>query len=268
MIYKEALDKLNGAKEEEIEDKLEKLTENKNLSPKERELLLKETVGILFTAAKEYKGEELYRVIRHGNEPISSYDGLWEEENSCFGEDFLTFFADPITPFLDGKVQKDERVNLLTYRKVVSENPELLLLSGFPDDSGVFELLQKDGLSDEGKQNYQKITRFIRKAIEDNDGAFLSEIEQVLTANEPVEAFYYALSNGSEYPIMKKEYAGNFYLCTSCIFCRLDSMNPEGEEVRIEPLAHNKESMLPGEAVLYDDFGEIGCFTFEKNDYQ
>ena len=267
MIYSEALKRLNEADEKEIVEKLAKLADKESFSEKKRKELLKETVGILFGAAKEYKGEELYRVIRGGNKIISAYEGLWEEE-SAFDNDFLTFYGDPITPFLEAKVKKDENANLLTYRKAVSENPVVLLLSGFPDDSGVFDVLQKDGLSDNGKQNYQRITHYIRQEIEKKDRSFLYELANVLTEGEPSDAFYYSLSDGSEYLGMKKDYIQDYYLCTSCIFCRLDFMEPAGDSVRIEPLMHNKAPMISGEDILYDDFGEIGCFTFEKNDYR
>lgn len=270
MSYRESIEKLNSADPDTLENELQKLSEMKNLSLDEWEDRLKNTIGMLFGASKEYKVEELYRVIKNDQKPPERFEKLWNAENSPFEADELIFYSDPITPFLDMAVVPDEKISLLTYRKAVEENPLLLLTEGLPDDSKVFEILKKDGLSDAGADNYRKISGFIRKKMQQSEKvfSFIAAVRRTLESDEPADAFEYEDASGASHVVIKAGYAAQYYICTSSIFCRLDSIDPDGENVRIEPLQHNKEPMLPGKEIAYDDFGEIGCFTFEKNDYE
>lgn len=270
MSYLESIEKLNNANSDELEKTLSDLSGLKEFSSEEWKKHLKNTVDMLFATSKEYKVKELYRVIKNGQKPLESFEKLWDTENFPFETDELIFYSDPITPFLDLAIAPDEKISLLTYRKAVEENPLLLLIEGLPDDSKVFEILKKDGLSDTGADNYRRISGFIRKKVQQpgKDFSFIAAVKQLLESEEPADAFEYTDENGVPYVVMKADYAAQYYVCTSSIFCRLDSIAPDGENVRIEPLQHNKEPMLSGKEIVYEDFGEIGCFTFEKNDYE
>ena len=137
MRYEEAIEKLNKTAAEELSEKLLKLENREGISEEELENLLSETVGILFTASKEIKAPELYRVVRNGGKPLDDHKKTLFEESPLFGEEYIRFSYDPIVPFVEGKIKEGETVSLMTYRKAVQENPLALLLEGFPEDSNV-----------------------------------------------------------------------------------------------------------------------------------
>ena len=157
MKYENAIEKLNGYNPEELSENLKKLENRAELSAEEVENLLAETVGVLFSASKEVKAPELYRVVRADGKPLCNHEKTLMEESPLFGEDYIRFCGDPIVPFVEGKIKEGETVSLMTYRKAVEENPLALLIEGFPEDSNVFDILAKDGFSESGKENYLKI---------------------------------------------------------------------------------------------------------------
>ena len=141
MRYEEAIEKLNKTAAEELSEKLLKLENREDVSKEELENLLSETVGILFTASKEIKAPELYRVFRNGGKPLKNHEKTLFEESPLFGEEYIRFSYDPIVPFVEGKIKEGETVSLMTYRKAVQENPLALLIEGYPEDSNVFDIL-------------------------------------------------------------------------------------------------------------------------------
>ena len=242
MRYEEAIEKLNSASSEELSEKIEKL-KNRGDMPEETEVfLLDETVGMLFSASKEIKAPELYRVVRNGGKPLFDHEKTLFEESPLFGEEYIRFSYDPIVPFVEGKIAEGETVSLMTYRKAVEENPLALLLEGFPEDSNVFDILEKDG-------------KIIRK------------IKNLLEGEEPCDALCYS-HEGADYVAMKKDIVDIYYICTSVIVCRLDWMENKGEMVEVTPLSHSVGAVVPGKKIEYDEFGEVGTFTFEMDDYR
>ena len=178
MRYEEAIEKLNNFSSEELSARLEKLENRTELSENEAYELLSETVGMLFTASKEIKAPELYRVVRNGGKPLENHEKTLFEESPLFGEEYIRFSYDPIVPFVEGKIKEGETVSLMTYRKAVQENPLALLLEGFPEDSNVFDILEKDGLEKSGKENYLKIAKFIKNELikDEKDGDMIRKI--------------------------------------------------------------------------------------------
>ena len=67
---------------------------------------------------------------------------------------------------------------------------------------------------------------------------------------------------------MKKDIVDIYYICTSVILCRLDWMENKGEMVEVTPLSHSVGAVVPGKEIEYDEFGEVGTFTFEMDDYR
>ena len=74
MRYEEAIEKLNNFSSEELSARLEKLENRTELSENEAYELLSETAGMLFTASKEIKAPELYRVVRNGGKPLENHE--------------------------------------------------------------------------------------------------------------------------------------------------------------------------------------------------
>ena len=141
------------------------------------------------------------------------------------------------------------------------------MLEGFPENSSVFNILEKDGLSENGKKNYLAICSFIRKELENcKPGCvFIENVKSALEDGAPSDAYCYSIS-GAEYCAFKPDYAKIYYRPTSSILCRLVSANED--EVKIEPLMHNSSVISDGAEIEYDDFGEVGNFTFEMADYR
>lgn len=249
---------------EELSEKLADLEMNEDFSSEEAKALLTETVGSLFAASKEVKAEELYRVIPGSGEPVKSFEDFWVAEDG-----YILFNSDPITPFLINEAAVGDEVTLLTFRKAVTENPLALMLEGFPENSTVFDILAKDGLEENGKENYLLICAFIKKMLNaSNPGCeFIEAVKALLENGEKCGAYCYSAGE-AEYFGVEPEYAQMYYLCTSSILCRLADIEESGEIIKIEPLMHNSSVIRPGEEVEYDDFGEVGCFTFEMNDYR
>ena len=269
MRYEEAIEKLNSASAEELSKKIEKLKNRENLPEEEIENLLNETVGMLFSASKEIKAPELYRVVRNGEKPIDNHEKTLFEESPLFGEEYIRFSYDPIVPFVEGKIAEGETVSLMTYRKAVEENPLALLLEGFPEDSNVFDILEKDGLEKSGKENYLKIAKFIKNELikDEKDGEIIRRIKALFEAEGECSALCYA-HDGADYVAMKKDIVDIYYICTSVIVCRLDWMENKGEMVEVTPLSHSVGAVVPGKKIEYDEFGEVGTFTFEMDDYR
>lgn len=269
MRYDEAIEKLNSASAEELLAKIEKLENRGGLSSEEVKNLLEETVGALFSASKEVKSEELYRVVRNGGKELCDHESTLTEESPLFGKDYIRFWADPIMPFVDGKIAEGETVSLMTYRKSVKENPLALLLEGFPEDSNVFDILEKDGLSENGKKNYLSVGKFIRNELmkDEKDGELIRKIKDLLEGEEQCTALCYS-HDGADYVAMRKDVADIYYICTSVIVCRLDWMENKGEMVEVTPLSHSCGFVVPGKEIKYDEFGEVGTFTFEMDDYR
>ncbi len=269
MRYEEAIEKLNFADREELSEKLKKLENRNELSKEEITALLSETVGILFSSSKEIKYEEIYRVVRNDGKPLENHGATLFEEEPLFGEDYIRFCHDPIVPFVEGKIKEGETVSLMTYRKAVKENPLALLMEGFPEDSNVFDILEKDGFTAEGKENYLLIAKFIKNELikEEKDEEFIGKIKDLLEGEEACTALCYS-HDEADYLAMRKDIIDIYYCCTSIIVCRLDWMENKGEMVEVTPLSHSKGFVVPGEKIEYDEFGEVGTFTFEMDDYR
>ncbi len=269
MRYEDAIEKLNTANSEELSEKIEKFKKRENLSEEEMNLLLSETVGMLFSASKEIKAPELYRVVRNGGKPLQNHEKTLFEESPLFGEEYIRFCYDPIMPFVEGKIAEGETVSLMTYRKAVAENPLALLIEGFPEDSNVFDILEKDGLEKSGKENYLAVAKFIKDELtkDEKDGELIRKIKNLLEGEELCTALCYS-NDGADYVAMKKDIVDTYYCCTSIIVCRLDWMENKGEMVEVTPLSHSKEFVLPGKEIEYEEFGEVGTFTFEMDDYR
>ena len=269
MRYEEAIEKLNNFSSEELSARLEKLENRTELSENEAYELLSETVGMLFTASKEIKAPELYRVVRNGGKPLENHEKTLFEESPLFGEEYIRFSYDPIVPFVEGKIKEGETVSLMTYRKAVQENPLALLLEGFPEDSNVFDILEKDGLEKSGKENYLKIAKFIKNELikDEKDGEIIRKIKSLFESEEKSTALCYS-HDGADYVAMKKDIVDIYYICTSVILCRLDWMENKGEMVEVTPISHSVGAVVPGKEIEYDEFGEVGTFTFEMDDYR
>ena len=269
MRYEEAIEKLNNFSSEELSARLEKLENRTELSENEASELLSETVGMLFTASKEIKAPELYRVVRNGGKPLDDHKKTLFEESPLFGEEYIRFSYDPIVPFVEGKIKEGETVSLMTYRKAVQENPLALLLEGFPEDSNVFDILEKDGLEKSGKENYIRIAKFIKNELikEEKDGDMIRKIKALFESEEKSTALCYS-HDGADYVAMKKDIVDIYYICTSVILCRLDWMENKGEMVEVTPISHSVGAVVPGKEIEYDEFGEVGTFTFEMDDYR
>lgn len=181
------------------------------------------------------------------------------------------FTSNPITPFTEEALECGDRLLLLTYRKVVCENPKLVLLEGVPEGSTVLGILEKEGLSENGRQNYLNICDFIRSvtAKENKDFALLSQIAELLEEESGASGFCFK-SGEAEHLVFWKEEAKIYYRCTSSIVCSLVAIGGSGGETKVEikPLAHNADKIEPNEPIEYKDFGEVGCFTFEMADYE
>ena len=269
MRYEEAIEKLNKTDTEELSEKLSKLENRGELPAEETENLLSETVGMLFSASKECKASELYRVVRNDGKPLDNHEKTLYEESPLFGEEYIRFSYDPIIPFVEGKIKEGETVSLMTYRKAVEENPLALLLEGFPEDSNVFDILEKDGLEKSGKENYLRIAKFIKNELikDEKDGEIIRKIKSLLEGEEPCAALCYS-HEGADYVAMKKDIVDIYYICTSVILCRLDWMENKGEMVEVTPISHSVGAVVPGKEIEYDEFGEVGTFTFEMDDYR
>lgn len=269
MRYEEAIEKLNSMNKEELSEKLSRLENREELSSEKVKNLLEETVGTLFSASKEIKTDELYRVIRNDGKPLENHEKTLFEEVPLFGEEYIRLCHDPIVPFVEGKIKEGETVSLMTYRKAVKENPLALLIEGFPEDSNVFEILEKDGFTAEGKENYLLITKFIKNELmkEDKDEKIIREIKNLLEGEEACTALCYS-HDGADYSVFRKDVLDIYYCCTSVIICRLDWMENKGEMVEVTPLSHSKGFVTPGSKIEYEEFGEVGTFTFEMDDYR
>ena len=269
MRYEEAIEKLNSASAEELSKKIEELKNRGDMPEETEKILLDETVGMLFSASKEIKAPELYRVVRNGEKPLDNHEKTLFEESPLFGEEYIRFSYDPIVPFVEGKIKEGETVSLMTYRKAVAENPLALLIEGFPEDSNVFDILEKDGLEKSGKENYLKIAKFIKNELikDEKDGEIIRKIKALFEAEGECSALCYA-HDGADYVAMKKDIVDIYYICTSVILCRLDWMENKGEMVEVTPLSHSVGAVVPGKEIEYDEFGEVGTFTFEMDDYR
>lgn len=269
MKYEESVKKLNEFDKKELFAKIEMLKNRKDLSWKETEKLLDETVGIMFSASKEIKAPELYRVVRNDGKCIENHEKSLFEEEPIFGEDYIRFAYDPIVPFVEAKIKEGETISLMTYRKAVSENPLGLLMEGFPEDSNVFDILKNDGFNESGKENYLEIAKYIKSELikEEKDPAVMKKIKSLLEGNDLCHALYYS-NDWADYVAMRKDIADIYYCCTSIIVCRLDWMENKGEMVEVTPLFHSIGYVLPGKEIEYEEFGEVGTFTFEMDDYR
>lgn len=269
MKYEESIKILNEFDKEELSEKLTKLEKRENLSEDEVNSLLEETVGVMFSASKEIKAPELYRVVRNGGKCLDNHENTLFEEAPLFGEDYIRFCYDPIVPFVEGKIREGETVSLMTYRKAVSENPLGLLMEGFPENSNVFDILKNDGFEESGKENYLKIAGYIRSELikEEKAPAVLRKIKSLLEGKDPCHALCYA-NDGADYVAMRKDITDIYYCCTSIIVCRLDWMENKGEIVEVTPLYRSTGYVLPGKDIEYEEFGEVGTFTFEMDDYR
>ncbi len=269
MKYEEAIVKLNETDREELIEKLESLKNRENLSENEVNSLFEETVGMLFSASKECKAPELYRIVRNDGKPLDNHKISLSEEAPLYGENYIKLYGDPILPFVEGKIKEGETVSLMTYRKAVEENPLALLLEGFPEDSNVFNILAKDGFEENGKENYLLISKFIKSELlkEEKDETFIRRIKTMLEGETECDALCYS-HDGGDYFAFRNDILDIYYICTSIIVCRLDWMENKGEIVEVTPLSHSTAFVKPGEAIEYDEFGEVGAFTFEMDDYR
>ncbi len=269
MKYDEAINALGALSADLLSAKLEKLKNREELSETEVNTLLEETVGLLFSASKECKEEELYRVLRSNNAALRSHSETLTEENPIFGEGYINLYGDPILPFVEGKIAEGETVSIMTYRKAVLENPLALLLSGFPENSTVFDILEKDGFTAEAKSNYLAICDFIKAELakENRDEILIRKIKNLIEGEEPCKALCNA-SEGGTYIAMQKDLIDVYYICTSVIVCRLDWIENKGEIVEVTPISHSIGAVKPGEKIKYEEFGEVGAFTFEMTDYR
>lgn len=269
MKYEESIEKLCNADTEKLKAELNILKNRKDLSEDDINKILNDTVGILFSASKECKNEELYRVIRNNGEEIVNHSKTLLEENPIFGEDFIRIYGDPILPFIEGKIEEGEIISILTYRKAVEENPLALLLDGFPENSNVFNILKKDGFTDKGKETYLRITKFIKSELanEIKDEPFINKIKALLEGDNNSDAICYS-NDGGEYIAINKNILDIYYCCTSVIVCTLDWIQGKGEIIEVTPLFRSNGIIKPGENIEYEEFGEVGSFTFEMTDYR
>lgn len=271
MKYDEAIAALNGANICETEQKLDKLKNRESLSKEAVKALLDETVGMLFSVCKECKDEELYRIEKTESGIAENENELWQDAASLFDEEHLIFVSNPITPFVEGKTECGDELLLITYRKAVYENPKLVLIEGVSEGSTVMDILQKEGLSDNGKKNYLSICEFIKSetAKENKDFVLVSEIAELLSKDSDAQGFCYT-AEGTQHNVIKKTAAKIYYRCTSSIVCGLVSIEGKGSntEVKIRPVSHNAERIEADSPIEYENFGEVGCFTFEMADYE
>lgn len=269
MKYENVIEELNNTENAMLCEKLEKLKNRKNLSEEEVNDLFSETVGILFSASKEIKAPELYRVMRKDEKSLDNHEKTLFEEDPLFGKEYIRFCADPIMPFVEGKIKEGEIISLMTYRKAVEENPLALLMDGFPENSNVFEILEEDGFNKKGKENYLSVAKFIKSELakEDKDESFIRKIKNSFEGREPCMALCYS-DEGADYVAMMDDVVDLFYCCTSIIVCRLDWMENKGAMVEVTPLFRSKDYILPGSEIEYEEFGDVGTFTFEMDDYR
>lgn len=271
MKYDEAIAALNGADCYKIKEKLDRLKNTICLEENEENALLEQTVGILFSVCKECKDEELYRVEKPGEKRAENETGLWEDDRELFGTEYLEFIANPITPFTENPLKCGDELLLLTYRKAISENPKLVLLEGVEESSTVFGILEKEGLSETGRENYLSICSFIKSKAEKEiqNHKLLSKIAELLCRDSGAAGFCYN-AGGAQHSVFWKEEAKIYFHCTSSIVCSLVSIEGNGgeTEVKIKPLAHNANKIEKNSPIEYEDFGEVGCFTFEMADYK
>jgi len=263
MIYTEAIEKLNSLSPEELEADIFKLQNPDFIDSSEFETLFNKVIGCVFSVSKEIKNDELYRVCP-GKEPLEKYDDFWTNENG-----YLRFSADPITPFFDNNVKENSYATLLTYRKINDANPSALMLEGLPEDSGVFDILSNDGFTESGKQNYLKICCFIKDSLNKANAhsAFAEKVKSVLDSGELSPAYSYS-SSDAQYCVFNPEYVKDYYRCTSSIVCRFVFSEGGNEKIHIQPVKHNICAITPENPVEYEDFGEVGLFTFEMDDYK
>ncbi len=269
MIYDEAIAALNRTDCKEVEEKLYILKNRNDISENKAENFINETAGMIFSICKECKEEELYRIEKAEQFIKENENGLWEDSNSQFDDEHIVFTANPITPFIDGAAKCGDELLLLTYRKAVYENPKLVLLEGVSEGSTVLEILEKEGLSSTGKKNYLSICSFIKSETEKEQKDFdlLSKIANLLEKESKASGFCYTSEEVQHFAFLKNE-AKIYYRCTSSIVCKLVSIEGSGSEmkVKIKPIAHNAGKIERDEPLEYEEFGEVGCFTFEMAD--
>ena len=97
----------------------------------------------------------------------------------------------------------------------------------------------------------------------------LSKIANLLEKESKASGFCYTSEEVQHFAFLKNE-AKIYYRCTSSIVCKLVSIEGSGSEmkVKIKPIAHNAGKIERDEPLEYEEFGEVGCFTFEMSDYE
>ena len=95
----------------------------------------------------------------------------------------------------------------------------------------------------------------------------IRKIKALFESEEKCTALCYS-HDGADYVAMKKDIVDIYYICTSVILCRLDWMENKGEMVEVTPISHSVGAVVPGKEIEYDEFGEVGTFTCEMDDYR
>lgn len=262
MKYEDAISKLNSTNSDELKLKLSEMKDGKTD-------IFDETVGILFSALKKLKFEELYRIIKCGNNIPEKFDDIYFDSNSLFGKEYLTLCSNPIIPFINSNIKEKEKVCLLTYRKFSETDLPAVMADGFYGNQNVFEILKKDGLSEKGWENYIAICEFIHNEFirKDKNAKLLGRIADMYNSESGAYAFCY-YDEAVDYSVIRNDILDSYYCCTSIIYCELVSVENEGERITIKPLLHNSAPITREEKIEYDDFGEVGNFSFEMNDYE
>lgn len=262
MKYEDAILKLNETDIDELKLKIEKLKDGISDT-------FDETVGILFSASRKLKFEELYRIVKCKDAVPETFDDICFDNDSLFGKEYLTLCSNPIIPFISDNVKDGEKVCLLTYRKFSETDLTAVMIDGFYYNRSVSEILKKDGLSDRGWDNYIAICEFIHNEFvsKDKNEELLNRIAEMYNSESKTYAFCY-YDDAVDYNIIRNDILEDYYCCTSLIYCELVSTESGGEKITIKPLLHNKALISREEKIEYDDFGEVGNFSFEMNDYE
>lgn len=262
MKYENAISKLNEAETGELKSKLSELRDGKAE-------VFDETVGILFSASRKLKFEELYRIIKCGENVPQKIEDIRFDEDSIYGKEYIVLCSNPIIPFLKSNVEEGEKVCILTYRKFSDTDLPAVMADGFYCSQNVSEILKKDGLSEKGWNNYIMICEFIHNEFirKDMNAELLNRIADMYNSESGAYALCY-YDEAIDYNIVRNDVLENYYRCTSIIYCKLVSVEDNGEKITIEPLLHNKTVVSDEERIEYDDFGEVGNFCFEMNDYE
>lgn len=261
MEFSKSIDSLNLSNLEEIQDIITVQQEKFDFQTSDK------LIDSLFAITKECKNEELYAVVYNSNQPINVIaDSTFQDIQIDSG--LGRFYTNPITPFLMPNLELNQKVNLLTFRKKNSFNPKAYVLDGIERESAVFDVLSKEGLSENGKEVYLKICQYVNTMIGKSNHVldiFQSLFHSFQTNSDNL---YFLGKMDSESIISKIIFLLEYYEISSNIFCNIEDIASDGSKVKIKPIQHTVGDIHLNEKVEYEDFGEVGCFAFEMEDYK